>query len=75
MHLSKVNRVEVIDNTGRAYVKYNVISGSIELQDDGKTLKIFVTYEEEEEMRELRDRELASKGIKVETTKWDMKDE
>ena len=45
-----VNRVEVIDNTGRAYVKYNVTDGSIDIQDDGKTLKIFVVYEEEEEI-------------------------
>ena len=50
MNLSKVNRVEVIDNTGRAYVRYNVQSVVEELQDDGKTLKIFVTYEEEEEI-------------------------
>jgi hypothetical protein len=50
MNLSKVNRVEVIDNTGRAYVKYNVTGGSIELQDDGETLKLFVVYEEEEEI-------------------------
>ena len=38
---SKTTRFEVIDDTGRAYVKYRC---SIELsyQDDGKTLKIFV---------------------------------
>jgi hypothetical protein len=50
MNLSKVNRVEVIDNTGRAYVKYNVQAVVADFQDDGKTLKIFVTYEEEEEI-------------------------
>ena len=45
-----VNRVEVIDNTGRAYVKHNVQADVSDLQDDGKTLKIFLTYEEEEEI-------------------------
>ena len=37
-----VTRLEVIDNNGRQYVMWN---GKIELsyQDDGKTLKIFVT--------------------------------
>lgn len=50
MNLSKVNRVEVIDNTGRAYVKYNVKQVLASWQDDGETLKIFVTYEEEEEI-------------------------
>lgn len=37
-------RLEVVDETGRAYVKHNVkIRES--LQDDGKTLKIFVSNE------------------------------
>lgn len=45
-----VNRVEVIDNTGRAYVKYNVQAVVADFQDDGKTLKIFLTYEEEDEI-------------------------
>ena len=39
-----VNRFEVIDDTGRAYVKYlkddEVIKYS--LQDDNKTLKVFI---------------------------------
>ena len=45
-----VTRVEVIDNNGRSYVKYDVVATSTSLQDDGKTLKIFVTFEEEEEI-------------------------
>jgi hypothetical protein len=45
-----VNRVELIDNKGRAYVKYNVKDVVASWQDGGKTLKIFVTYEEEEEI-------------------------
>ena len=47
---SKVNRVEVIDNKGRAYTKYNVEGVYCQLQDDGKTLKMFVSYAEEEEI-------------------------
>ena len=45
-----VTRVEVIDNRGRSYVKYNVTSTQIQTQDDGQTLKIFISYEEEEEI-------------------------
>jgi hypothetical protein len=38
-----VDRVEVIDSTGRAFVNYyRTDSGvSVELQDDGRTLKVF----------------------------------
>ena len=38
---SKVTRVEVIDSNGRAYVAYDV-QATVLLQDDGKTLKVFV---------------------------------
>lgn len=40
--IKNVTRLEVIDHTGRAYVIWN---SSIELsyQDEGRTLKIFVT--------------------------------
>lgn len=41
--LEKVTRVEVIDQNGRAYINkkpaYNV---EIHLQDDGRTLKVFI---------------------------------
>lgn len=50
LDLPKVNRVEVIDNDGRRYVKYNVSSVVYQLQDDDRTLKIFVQYEPEEEI-------------------------
>ena len=40
----KINRVEVIDETGRGYIKY--LKGDervrYELQDDNRTLKIFI---------------------------------
>ena len=37
----KVTRVEVIDETGRVYTKWNV-KVEAQLQDDERTLKIFV---------------------------------
>lgn len=46
----KVTRVEVIDNTGRAYVKHNVQSVVYQLQDEDRTLKLFVQFREEEEI-------------------------
>lgn len=42
---AKVNRVEVIDNDGRVYTKYNVKDVSYQLQDGAQTLKLFVEYE------------------------------
>jgi len=45
---NKVNRVEVVDNTGRVYTKYNVENVYCQLQDDGKTLKVFLKYRDEE---------------------------
>ena len=43
---SKVTRVEVIQHSepynGRAYTNYNAKEVEIQLQDDGKTLKIFL---------------------------------
>ena len=39
---NKINRVEVIDNTGRAYTKYNVDTVQISMQDGGKTMKVFL---------------------------------
>lgn len=40
--MAKVNRVELIDDTGRVYSQWNV-SVYVQLQDDGRTLKVFVT--------------------------------
>lgn len=37
-----VTRVEVIDGTGRAYVKTKLQEVILAYQDDGRTLKIFV---------------------------------
>lgn len=51
MNLEKVNRVEVIDHTrpyteggGRAYVfKQNGVKVELSLQDEGRTLKVFIS--------------------------------
>ena len=41
-----INRVEVIDETGRAYVNMNVEYVQYSLQDSGHTLKLFVKSEQ-----------------------------
>ena len=50
MFSNKVNRFEVIDNKGRSYVKYGVKDLSFQIQDDGTTIKVFLQYEDEEEI-------------------------
>lgn len=40
---SKITRVEVIDDYGRAYVNTKTKVDSLDLQDDNRTLKIFIT--------------------------------
>jgi hypothetical protein len=45
-----VNRVEVIDNNGRSYTKNRVGEVKVQLQDDMRTLKLFVQFEEDEEI-------------------------
>lgn len=44
MAMRQVNRFEVIDNTGRAYVKYLDKDEEIKysIQDDNRTLKVFI---------------------------------
>lgn len=44
-----LNRVEVIDETGRAYVNMNVDYVQYSLQDAGHTLKLFVTSNKDED--------------------------
>ena len=39
---SKITRVEVIDETGRAFVALDVVT-VLSVQDDGRTLKVFVS--------------------------------
>lgn len=45
-----VTRVEVIDNRGRAYTKYHVTDVRLDLQDNSRTLKLFVEYKIEDEI-------------------------
>jgi hypothetical protein len=40
--LAKITRVEVIDDSGRAYANLNVKGVQLDYQDDERTLKIFV---------------------------------
>jgi hypothetical protein len=40
----RVTRVEIIDETGRAVVMTNLASVKLSLQDDERTLKLFVTH-------------------------------
>jgi hypothetical protein len=42
MSCDKITRVEVIDDSGRAYVKWDIDKVLIDIQDDGRTLKVFV---------------------------------
>jgi hypothetical protein len=44
--LAKVTRLEVIDETGRIVVKYDV-KVKLDYQDDGRTLKVFVEPKKE----------------------------
>ena len=43
----KVTRVEVIEPGKRAYVQYDAKNVQVSLQDDGRTLKIFVEKDTE----------------------------
>ena len=54
-----VNRVEVIDETGRAYVNTHVEHVQYSLQDGGHTLKLFVTGREKSEWVGLTDEDLS----------------
>jgi len=44
--LPEVTRVEVIDSMGRSYTCYGATGVEIDIQDDGKTLKIFLKNKE-----------------------------
>jgi hypothetical protein len=60
--MGKINRIEVIDWTkpieekgGRAYVKWenNPLNIMYDLQDDGRTLKIFLDYSPNPKLKDL----------------------
>ena len=42
--MENVNRIEVIDENGRSYVNWKENNNvELSIQDDGRTLKIFIT--------------------------------
>ena len=47
--IENVTRVEVIDEHGRSYTHHNCESVEYSLQDDGKTLKIFIRDKKSED--------------------------
>lgn len=49
MKYEKVSRVEIINNSGRVYTQLGVVGMTFDLQDDGQTLKIFVTSDPKKE--------------------------
>ena len=55
MKIDKVTRVEVIDETGRAYVKYLNKDQEVvySLQDDERTLKLFINKKVEFDIESL----------------------
>ena len=42
-YLPKCTRVEVIDNSGRAYTNYDCKSVETQMQDEERTLKVFIS--------------------------------
>jgi len=44
---SQIDRVEVLDNSGRAYIRHDVGGVEFLVQDDGRTLKIRVKDQSE----------------------------
>lgn len=43
MEFEKVTRVEVVESGGRAFTRYGVDGVTLSLQDDERTLKIFLS--------------------------------
>jgi hypothetical protein len=42
-NLNKVTRIEIIDRDGRSYVNKSFSEIELQFQDDGQTLKVFLT--------------------------------
>ncbi len=43
----EVTRVEVITNNGREFVQHECANVRVSLQDDGQTIKVFLSYSNE----------------------------
>lgn len=41
-YTTDISRIEVIDSKGRSYVNMDVKSSMISIQDDGRTMKVFI---------------------------------
>lgn len=48
---NNVSRLEIIDDKGRSYLKLGVTGITFDLQDQGKTLKIFVSNDADQEKK------------------------
>jgi uncharacterized membrane protein len=49
LNYDNVNRLEIIDDKGRSYIKLGVVGMTFDLQDQGKTLKIFLSSDTDQE--------------------------
>lgn len=52
--LSGVNRLEVIDASGRSYANWKVKDIEFSLQDNNRTLKVFVSETKDDQGRDTR---------------------
>lgn len=49
LNYDNVNRLEIIDDQGRSYIKLGITGMAFDLQDQGKTLKLIVSSDAEQE--------------------------
>lgn len=65
MSTSQITRLEVIDDTGRAFVSWDLASVELSYQDDGRTLKVFIRKRSGQFNNSLamKFRELVQKGL------------
>lgn len=49
LNYDNVNRLEIIDDQGRSYIKLGITGMTFDLQDQGKTLKLLVSSDAEQE--------------------------
>lgn len=49
LNYDNVNRLEIIDDQGRSYIKLGITGMTFDLQDQGKTLKLIVSSDAEQE--------------------------
>lgn len=53
LDFSTVTRIEVIDKNGRSYTNWDVKAVETQLQDDGRTLKIFISEQDSNDQTRL----------------------